>query len=261
MNLDLTGKVALVTGSTAGIGLAVATGLASQGATVAINGRTRERVEAAMRTIRGSQPQARLQAAPGDVSTTEGARQVFATLPSVDILVNNVGGVNAIKPFGELSEADWRQCFEMNVLSGVRMTQHYMGAMRKANWGRIVFIASESGLHIPVEFVQYGAMKAAVIATARGVAESLAGTGVTSNSVLAGPTMSEVLSRVAAASGKSTEQFEQDFISQRRSTSILGRFTTLEEVASMVTYLCSPAASGTQGAALRVEGGIVKSAF
>jgi NAD(P)-dependent dehydrogenase (short-subunit alcohol dehydrogenase family) len=133
--------------------------------------------------------------------------------------------------------------------------------MRQADWGRIVFISSESGVHIPVEFIQYGAMKAAVIATARGVAESLSGTGVTANSVLAGPTMSEVLSKVSKASGKTMEAFEKDFISQRRATSILGRFTKLEEVANMVVYLCSPASSGTTGAGLRVEGGIVKSAF
>lgn len=261
MNTDLSGKVALVSGSTAGIGHAIAGALAAEGAVVWINGRTQARVDAAMRSLAEANPRAKLQPAPGDVSTTEGAQQVFSAVPRVDILVNNVGGVNAIKPFDELTEADWRQSFEMNVMSGVRLTQHYVAAMRKANWGRIVFISSESGLHIPMEFVQYGAMKAAVIATARGVAESLAGTGVTANSVLAGPTMSEVLSRVAAASGKPLEEFERDFISQRRPTSILKRFTTLEEVANMVVYLCSPASSGTQGAALRVEGGIVKSAF
>jgi NAD(P)-dependent dehydrogenase (short-subunit alcohol dehydrogenase family) len=261
MNIDLSGKSALVTGSTAGIGYAIAASLAAQGASVSINGRTRERVDAAIKTIKAEHPEARLNPAPGDVTTSEGAQQVIAALPRVDILVNNVGGVNAFKSFEQLSEEDWRQCFDANVMSGVRLTKHYVPAMRQSNWGRIVFISSESGVHIPVEFVQYGVMKAAVIATARGVAESLAGTGVTANSVLAGPTMSEVLTRVASASGKPLAEFEHDFISQRRSTSILRRFTTLEEVASMVTYLCSPASSGTQGAALRVEGGIVKSAF
>jgi NAD(P)-dependent dehydrogenase (short-subunit alcohol dehydrogenase family) len=261
MKTDLTGKTALVTGSTAGIGHAIALGLAAEGAVVWINGRTAQRVEAAMSAIHQVHPHARLQGVVGDVTTSEGARAVVSAVPRVDILVNNVGGVNAIKPFEQLTDAEWQQAFEMNVLSGVRLTRHYVAAMVKENWGRIVFISSESGVHIPPEFVQYGAMKAAVIATARGVAESIAGTGVTVNSVLAGPTMSEVLSKVAAASGKPQEQFEKDFITQRRSTSILGRFTRLEEVANMVVYLCSPASSGTQGAALRVEGGIVKSAF
>jgi len=261
MNVDLTGKSALVTGSSAGIGQGIAAALAAQGALVWINGRTRERVDASIAAIRRTQPQAKLQAAPGDATAEQGVSQVTAAVPSVDILVNNVGGVNAIRPFEELTDADWRQAFEQNVLSGVRLTRHYLPAMRQRNWGRVVFISSESGVQIPAEFVQYGAMKAAVIATARGIAETLLSSGVTVNSVLAGPTLSEVLSKVQAASGKSVADYEREFIMQRRSTSLIRRFTTIEEVASMVAYVCSPAASATHGAALRVEGGIVKSAF
>jgi NAD(P)-dependent dehydrogenase (short-subunit alcohol dehydrogenase family) len=261
MNTNLTGKTALVTGSTAGIGHAIAGMLASQGALVWINGRTRQRVDDAIAAIRKTQPDANLQGAPADAATSEGLKQLIAAAPAVDILVNNVGGVNAFKAFEELSDADWQQAFDLNVMTGVRLTKHYLPAMRKKNWGRVVFISSESGVQIPAEFIQYGAMKAAVIATARGIAETLLSSGVTVNSVLAGPTMSEILGKVSAASGKSPADFERDFMSQRRATSLVRRFMTTEEVASMVGYLCSPAASGTHGAALRVEGGVVKSAF
>lgn len=261
MNLNLTDKLALVTGSTAGIGYAIARELAKLGATVHLNGRTTARVDQAMESLRREVPGAKLAAAPADLVTKEGAEQLFASIPRVDILVNNVGGVNVFKPFEQLTDDDWRGAFEANVVSGVRLTRHYLPAMRQSDWGRVVFIASESGVQIPPEFIQYGAAKAAVIATARGVAETLRGSGVTVNSVLAGPTMSEALERAVSRSGKSAAEFEKDMMENRRPTSLLRRFTTPEEIASMVAYLCTPAASGTHGAALRAEGGVVKSAF
>lgn len=261
MNLDLTGKVALVSGSTAGIGLAIATELASLGALVWINGRTEQRVAEAIATIKKDLPAARLQAAPADLTTAEGAEKVFALVDAVDILINNVGGVTAFKPFEQLTDDDWRRAFEVNVISGARLTRHYLPSMREKNWGRVVFIASESGVQIPPEFLHYGAAKSAVIGMARGIAETLVGGAVTVNSVLAGPTMSEALSNAVARRGITREEFEKEMIENRRSTSLLRRFTTLEEVAGMVGYLCSPAASGTHGSALRVEGGIIKSAF
>jgi len=261
MNMGLRGRTALVTGSTAGIGHAIVRALASMGAQVWVNGRTPQRVQTAIAAIRQTLPDAMLQAAPADATTSEGIKQLIATVPAIDILVNNVGGVNAFKSFEDLTDADWHQAFELNLMPGVRLTKHYLSHMRKGNWGRVVFISSESGVQIPAEFIQYGAMKAAVIATARGIAEGLVSSGVTVNSVLAGPTMSEVLTKVSAASGKSPAEFERDFIAQRRATSLQRRFMTTEEVASMVAYICSPGASGTHGAALRVEGGVVKSAF
>jgi NAD(P)-dependent dehydrogenase (short-subunit alcohol dehydrogenase family) len=261
MDLDLSGKSALVSGSTAGIGYGSALGLARQGALVWINGRTEERVAKAMASIRQAHPSARLEAAPADVTTAEGATRLFARVASVDILVNNVGGINVIKPFEELSDADWQRVFEMNVLSGVRLTRQYLPAMRARNWGRVVFIASESAVHIPPEFLHYGAVKSAVVGLARGIAETLVGTGVTVNSVLAGPTQTEALDKAASASGMSAAAFEKELIEKRRPTSLLKRFTTIDEVANLVVYLCSNAASGTHGAPLRADGGVIKSAF
>lgn len=261
MNLNLSGKTALVSGSTAGIGRAIAAELARLGALVFINGRTDERVDGAIALIRKDVPGAKLQAAAADLTTAEGAEELFAKVASVDILVNNVGGVTAFKPFEKLTDDDWRRAFEVNVLSGARLTRHYLPKMRESNWGRIVFISSESAVHIPPEFLHYGAAKSAVIGMARGIAETLVGCGVTCNSVLAGPTMTEVLTKAVAARGMTQEDFEKEMIEERRSSSLIRRFTTLEEVSSMVAYLCSPAASGTHGAPLRVEGGIVKSAF
>lgn len=261
MNLDLTNRVALVTGSTAGIGLAVVRELARMNATVWISGRTQERVTAAIAAVRAEQPAAKVHGVAADVTTPEGLAQLFSTVAGLDVLVNNLGGVNAFKPFESLTDQEWLRAFDTNVMTGVRITRHYLPAMRTGNWGRVVFIASESGYQIPPEFIQYGVAKAAEIALARGIAESLLATGVTVNSVLPGPTLSEALTRAVAASGKSAAEFEREMMSSRRPTSLIKRFTTLEEVASMVAYICSPAASGTHGATLRVEGGIIKSAF
>lgn len=261
MNLDLTDRVALVTGSTAGIGLAVVRELARMNATVWINGRTAERVAAATAAVQADLPQARLQGIAADVTTPAGLSHLFDSVGSLDILVNNLGGVNAFKPFEALTDQDWLRAFDTNVMTGVRITRHYLGGMRTRDWGRVVFISSESGYHIPVEFIQYGVAKAAEIALARGIAETLVASGVTVNTVLPGPTPSEALSRAVAASGRTAAEFERDMMGTRRQTSLIKRFTTLEEVASMVAYICSPAASGTHGAALRVEGGIIKNAF
>jgi NAD(P)-dependent dehydrogenase (short-subunit alcohol dehydrogenase family) len=261
VNLSLTGKSALVSGSTAGIGFAVATQLAEQGALVYINGRTEERVHRAIEAIREINPAAELAPAPSDLGTREGAEQLFSLVPSVDVLVNNVGGVNAFKPFVDLTDSEWLQAYELNVMSGIRLTRRYLPAMRARNWGRVVFVSSESGVQIPTEFIQYGVAKAALIALARGIAETLPGTGITVNSVLPGPTLSEVIGNIAAASGKSAAEFEKDMIENHRPTSLLRRFTSTEEVANMIAYLCSPASSGTHGASLRVEGGVLKGAF
>ena len=261
MNLDLTGKTALVTGSTAGIGLATATGLAECGASVWVNGRTRERVDHAIASIRARCPQATLQSAIGDVASPEGANAVTARVDSADILVNNVGGIGVRKPFEELDDADWLRVYELNVMSAVRMTRHFLPAMRARNWGRLIFVASESGVQIPVEFLHYGVVKAGVVALARGIAETLVASGVTANSVLPGPTFAEGASRRAAAEGKTEQELAADIFAKARPTSLLRRFATTEEVANMIVYLCSPAASATHGAALRVDGGVIKSAF
>jgi NAD(P)-dependent dehydrogenase (short-subunit alcohol dehydrogenase family) len=262
MNIALGGKTALVTASTAGIGFAIAKGLAEQGATVWVNGRTQQRVDTAIAKIREAVPKAALNGIAADLATAEGAQIVGAAVPAVDILVNNLGGIGGIlKPFDKLEDADWHKIFELNVTSAIRMTQRYLPGMRGKNWGRIVYISSESGVQIPPEAIHYGVAKAGLIALARGVAETLVGTGVTVNSVLPGPTMSEVFSRMAAAQGKSEAEIANEWITKRRPTSLIHRFTTTDEVANMVVYVCSEAASGTHGASLRVEGGVIKSAF
>lgn len=262
MNLDLTGKTALVTASTAGIGYAIAEGLAKVGAIVWVNGRTQGRVDAALDKIKSAVPKAQVKGVAGDLATAEGAKTVIAAVPAVDVLVNNLGGLGGImKPFDKLEDADWHTIFEVNVVSAVRMTQAYLPKMREKNWGRIVYISSESGVQIPPEMVPYGVAKAGVIALARGVAETLVGTGVTVNSVLPGPTTSEVFENMAKRIGKPVEEITKEWIEKRRSTSLIWRFTSVDEVANMVVYVCSPAASGTHGANLRVEGGVIKSAF
>jgi len=261
MDLRLDGKTALVTGSTAGIGFAIAAGLASQGAMVVVNGRTQRRVDDAMARILETQPDARLGGIVADVGTAKGADQIVARYPEIDVLVNSVGIFEA-KPFVEIPDSDWIHFFDVNVMSGVRLTRAYLPRMRAANWGRIVFISSESGLHIPPEMVHYGVTKTAQIALARGIAETLAGTGITVNSVLPGPTRSEgvgaFVEPLAQDRGLSEDAFEHQFFETMRPTSLIKRFATPEEVANMVVYICSPAASATTGAALRVDGGVVR---
>lgn len=262
MDLQLQGKVALVTGSTAGIGKAIATALAREGAHVIVNGRTQEAVERAIAEL--SATGATVQGFAGDLATDEAAQALFRQFPKVEILVNNLG-IFEPKPFEQIPDADWRRFFDVNVLSGVRLARLYLPAMRERNWGRILFISSESGVQIPAEMVHYGVTKAAQIAAARGIAESVAGTAITVNSVLPGPTRSrgvvDFVETLAQADGKTVDQVEAAFFEHVRPTSLIKRFATPEEVAAMVAYLASPLAAATNGAALRVDGGVVKSAF
>ena len=261
MDLNLGGKIALVTGSTAGIGMAIAKSLATEGAHVYVNGRTQERVDAAMMAIRSQVRRAKVDGIVADFSSVAGAEAVIAELPSVDVLVNNVG-IFEPKPFAEIPDADWFRFFEINVMSGVRLTRHYLVGMLEKNWGRILFISSESAVQIPAEMVHYGMTKTAQIAIARGVAESLAGTGVTINSILAGPTESEGVSgfvdAMAKQQNKSKQEVEKEFFEYVRPSSLLKRFATVDEVAAMVTYVASELSSATNGAALRVDGGVVR---
>ncbi len=262
MDLHLTGKTALVTGSTAGIGLAIASSLAAEGAHVTINGRTRTRVEQAIAQIRKTYPKAKVAGIDADVSNAAGCEKLAAALPQVDILVNNAG-IFEPKPFIEISDQDWERFFQTNVMSGVRLSRSYFPKMLKQNWGRIIFISSESGLQIPVEMIHYGMTKTAQLAIARGLAESTIGTNVTVNSVLPGPTASEgVTTFVSALAEKqkvAPKEFEKQFFEHARPSSLLQRFATPEEVANLVTFVCSPLSSATNGAALRVDGGVVRS--
>jgi NAD(P)-dependent dehydrogenase (short-subunit alcohol dehydrogenase family) len=261
MDLRLADKVALVTGSTAGIGLAIARSLAREGAHVWINGRTRQRVDAAMAEIRLETPEAKVDGIVADFSGAAGAEAVIRKLPAVNVLVNNVA-IFELKPFAEIADADWFRFFEVNVMSGVRLARHYLPGMLAKNWGRILFISSESAVQIPVEMVHYGFSKTAQVAVARGIAESVAGTGVTVNSILPGPTASEgmggFIDAMASEQGKTKEQIEQEFFQYARPSSLLKRFATVDEVAAMVTYVASELSSATNGAALRVDGGVVK---
>ena len=261
MDLGLQGKRALVTGSTAGIGIATAQALAREGAHVTVNGRTQARVDTAVASIRRAYASARIDGIAADLSDAAGCAALTLALPRVDILVNNMG-IFEPKPFAEISDADWLRFFQANVMSGVRLSRHYVTGMRERDWGRIVFISSESALQIPVEMIHYGVTKTAQLAVARGLAESLAGTGVTVNSVLPGPTASEgvgsFVAQLAAAAGTSPAQVESEFFRNARPSSLLKRFATPEEVAAMITYVCSVPAAATTGAALRVDGGVVR---
>jgi len=261
MNLLLKEKLALVSGSTAGIGLAIAEGLARESATVIVNGRSEPRVANAIETIRQKYPGSQVEGFAGDLSTVEGFDLLKNEYPDVDILVNNLGIFNP-QPFEEISDEEWRRFFEVNVLSGVRLSRYYLPRMKNKGWGRIVFISSESAIQIPVEMIHYGCTKTAQLAISRGLAESTVGTGVTVNSVLPGPTASEGVSdfvaKLAGQTDQSAAEFEKYFFEKVRPTSLLKRFATSEEVANLVVYICSPLASATNGASLRVDGGVVR---
>jgi NAD(P)-dependent dehydrogenase (short-subunit alcohol dehydrogenase family) len=262
MNLQLEGKRALITGSTAGIGFATAVGLAREGAHVIINGRSESRLTDSVARIGELVPGAVVQGIAADVSTAEGVKALTAQHPDVDILVNNAG-IFEPKAFLEIPDADWARFFETNVMSGVRLTRHYLPGMLSRNWGRIIFISSESGVNIPSEMIHYGMTKTAQLAISRGVAELTMGTGVTVNSVLPGPTNSEgvgtFVERLAKERGIDVATMEKEFFQTARPSSLLQRFLTVEEVANMIVYTCSPLAAGTNGAALRVEGGLLRS--
>lgn len=263
MNLLLQNKLSLVSGSTAGIGYAIAAALAREGASVIVNGRSQGSVDNAVTRLK-SETGGNVLAFVGDLATDAAARQVAWQFPDVEILVNSLG-IYEHKPFEEIPDEDWRRLFEVNVLSGVRLARLFLPGMRHRNWGRIIFISSESGVQIPAEMIHYGMTKAGQIAVSRGLAEALAGTGITVNSVLPGPTKSRgvggFVESLAKAEGKSPAQIEKEFFQQVRPTSLIKRFATTEEVASLVAYIASPLASATTGAALRVDGGVIKSAF
>ena len=258
MNIDLSGKTALVTGSTSGIGHAIAKGLAASGADVVINGRTQDNVNTAVRKLDGVGGSVRGIAA--DVSTATGCKALVAALFDVDILINNAG-IFEPKDFFEIPDEDWARFFDVNVMSGVRLSRAYLQGMIKRNWGRVVFISSESALNIPTEMIHYGMTKTAQLAIARGLAQLTRGTGVTVNSVLPGPTMSEgvetFVKDLAKQNGQSVDEAAANFVKQHRPTSLLQRFASVEEIANMVVYAASKEASATNGAALRAEGGIV----
>jgi NAD(P)-dependent dehydrogenase (short-subunit alcohol dehydrogenase family) len=261
MDMQLRGKLALVSGSTAGIGHAIAAGLAAEGARVIVNGRTQLAVDDAVRRINPGDGGS-VQGFAGDLSKREIAEDLMDRFPNIEILVNNLG-IFEPKPFEDIPDEDWMRFFDVNVLSGVRLARLCLPAMRRANWGRIIFISSESAVQIPAEMIHYGMTKTAQLAVARGLAESLAGTQITVNSVLPGPTKSrgvdDFVGALAKAENKTFEAFEKEFFEKARPTSLIKRFETTTEIASMVTYIASPLSSGTTGAALRVDGGCTKS--
>ena len=263
MDLQLKNKTAFISGSTAGIGFSIAKSLADEGANVIVNGRSEASVKQAIESLK-STAKGNVDGFAGDLSIAAEAEKLTKQFPEVDILINNLGIFEPV-PFEEIADEDWRRFFDVNVLSGVRLTRAYLPAMKQQNWGRVIFISSESGVQIPHEMIHYGMTKAAQIAIARGLAEQVAGTNITVNSVLPGPTSSRgvetFVSDLAEKEGQSIEAFEKDFFEHVRPTSLIKRFATTDEVPSMVCYLSSPLASATTGAAVRVDGGVIKSAF
>lgn len=264
MDLQLKDKVALITGSTAGIGYATAKQLAHEGAQVIVNGRTQQRVDEAVKNIIQATGNQQVKGVVADFGKKEQIDALLAEVPEVDILINNVA-IFEPKAFAEISDEDWLRFYEINVLSGVRLSRVYFGKMLKKNWGRIIFISSESAIQIPDEMIHYGMTKTAQIAVARGLAELTKGSNVTVNSVLPGPTLSEgvggFIESLAKGQNKTTDEIEADFFKSVRPTSLIQRFLSVDEVANMITYVASPLASATNGAAIRAEGGLLKGAF
>ncbi|WP_338112881.1 SDR family oxidoreductase [Sphingomonas gei] len=263
----MNGRLAIVTGSTAGIGRATAEGLGRAGASVIINGRTATRVDEAVRQMRATFPSIDISGIAADLSTADGATAFVAAAPDADILVNNVGTAfirdyKGIADIAAIPDEDWLGLFQLNVMSGVRLSRHYLPRMVDKGWGRVVFVSSESGVNTPKEMLDYGMTKTAQLAVSRGLAEAVAGTGVTVNAVLPGPTRSEILgdymAKQAEANGITVEEAEQGFLQALRPTSLIQRFATTDEVANMIVYTCSEQASATSGAALRVDGGVVR---
>jgi len=262
MNLELDDKLAMVTGSTAGIGFAIAEALAMEGAKVIVNGRTEARVKHAVDKIKSAGAKSEVLGLAADLGTAAGAEHAVARFPEVDILVNNLG-IFEPKPFEEIPDSDWLRFFEVNVLSGIRLSRHYLPIMKKKNWGRIIFISSESGVQIPAEMIHYGMTKTAQLAVSRGMAETTVGTNVTVKTVLPGPTASEgvgeFVDRLAQSQGVDKKTLEQEFFRSARPSSLLKRFADPKEVAAMVAFVASPLSSATNGAAIRVDGGVVRS--
>ena len=260
MDLKLKGKTALVTGSTAGIGFGIARRLLQEGASVVINGRTEARINSALDQLRRAIPDCTVQGCAADFADADAVQHLLDEHDSIDILINNVG-IFSPKPFAEITDEEWLHFFEVNVLSGVRLSRHYLPRMLDQNWGRIIFISSESGIQIPAEMVHYGTTKTAQLGVSRGLAQQTAGTNVTVNTVIPGSTRSEgsekFISDLAQERGLSKEDVEREFFEKIRPTSLLERFATIDEVATFVTYLASPLAAANNGAALRVDGGTV----
>jgi NAD(P)-dependent dehydrogenase (short-subunit alcohol dehydrogenase family) len=263
MDLQLTNKVALVTGSTAGIGYAIAKQLAAEGAKVIVNGRTAERVNAAVQSITAETGNSQVSGAIADFTKPEQIAALIAQISEVDILVNNVA-IFEPKEFKDITDEDWLKFFEVNVMSGVRLSRAYFDKMLAKDWGRIIFISSESAIQIPAEMIHYGMTKTAQLAVSRGLAELTRNSNVTVNTVLPGPTLSEgvggFVESLAKDQQKTVEEVKEDFFKTMRPTSIIQRFITTDEIANMVTYLCSPLAAATNGAAIRVDGGLLKGA-
>lgn len=264
MNIDLSKKRALISGSTAGIGFAIAKGLAAAGAEVILNGRNDNTVRTAIERLKKALPQAKVRGVAADLGSRGGAEKVFAAVDDLDILINNVG-IFAPKDFFEIPDEDWSLFFQVNVMSGVRLSQHFVPGMMRRKWGRVQFISSESGVQIPPEMIHYGMTKTAMLAVSRGLAERVAGTGVTVNAVLPGPTRSEGVSdfveSLGKQQGKTFAEVEKDFFTSMRPSSLIKRFASPDEVANLCVYLASEQASATTGAAMRVDGGVVRSAF
>lgn len=262
MDLGLRGKIAVVSGSTAGIGLAIAATLAGEGAQVVLNGRTEARVSAAVDAILKQHKGAQVRGVAADLGKADGVAKFVREVPKADVLINNLG-IFEVKPFADIPDSDWQRFFEVNVMSGVRLTRHYLPGMQRENWGRVIFISSESAQQIPVEMVHYGMTKTAQVSIARGVAQTVAGTGVTVNSILVGPTASEgvgtFVKDFARQQGISEAEFEKQFFVKVRPSSLLKRFETPEEVAGVVAFVASTHASVINGAAIRAEGGVVTS--
>jgi len=264
MDLKIKGKTAFISGSTKGIGFATALGLAKEGVSVWINGRSDDSVQTAISRIKDEVSNADINGIAANLSTAKGCNALLSALPKVDILVNNLG-IFEPKPFEEIPDEDWSRFFETNVMSGVRLSRHYLPLMKQNNWGRIIFVSSESAVQIPEEMIHYGMTKTAQIAIARGLAESTKGTAVTVNTVLPGPSRSEgvetFVQQIADQQGMSFDEMEKEFFDNIRPSSLIQRFATPEEDANMIVYLCGKGAAATNGAAVRVDGGVVKAAL
>lgn len=262
MDLQLKGKTVFISGSTQGIGFAIATRLCQEGASVTINGRSESKVNDAVKKLKEKQSDANITGIAADFSKTEDIEKVFAQYPEVDILINNVA-IFEPKPFLEIPDEDWIKFYDVNVLSGIRLSRFYFPKMIAKNWGRVIFISSESAINIPEEMIHYGMTKTAQLAVSRGLSELTKSTGVTVNSVLPGPTLSEgvdvFVEGLAKQQNMTKEEMEKDFFKTARPTSLIQRFASPEEIANLVCFVASPLASAINGASLRVDGGVVKS--